>query len=62
MNVTILQEGGVDAKLLLNHDDNSTWWSFYDISWLDSIVCGDLMGPRAIVVSEETPRKNYFII
>ncbi|XP_076904496.1 piezo-type mechanosensitive ion channel homolog [Bidens hawaiensis] len=49
------KEGGVDAKLLLNHDDNSTWWSFYDISWLDSIVCGDLSGPRAIVVSEETP-------
>ncbi|KAF5762910.1 putative Piezo family protein [Helianthus annuus] len=50
------KEGGVDAKLLLNRENNSEWWSFYDISWLDSKVCGDLMGPRAIVVSEETPQ------
>ncbi|KAI3732422.1 hypothetical protein L1987_63627 [Smallanthus sonchifolius] len=50
------KEGAVDAKLLLNRENNSKWWSFYDISWLDSKVCGDLMGPRAIVVSEETPQ------
>ncbi|KAD4584482.1 hypothetical protein E3N88_22083 [Mikania micrantha] len=50
------KEGGVDGKLLLNRGNNSKWWSFYDISWLDSKVCGDLMGPRAIVVSEETPQ------
>lgn len=55
-NVVILQAGGVDAELLLNRG-SSEWWSFYDISWLDSNVCGDLMGPMAIVVSEETPRK-----
>ncbi|PWA92008.1 Piezo non-specific cation channel, R-Ras-binding domain protein [Artemisia annua] len=49
------KEGGVDAELLLNRG-NSTWWSFYDISWLESNACGDLMGPMAIVVSEETPQ------
>ncbi|XP_071738279.1 piezo-type mechanosensitive ion channel homolog [Rutidosis leptorrhynchoides] len=46
---------GVDAKLQLNRG-SSEWWSFFDISWLDSNVCGDLMGPMAIVVSEETPQ------
>lgn len=55
-NVVVLQAGGVDAELLLNRG-KSKWWSFYDISWLDSNVCGDLLGPMAIVVSEETPRK-----
>nr|GFD49150.1 piezo-type mechanosensitive ion channel homolog [Tanacetum cinerariifolium] len=48
-------EGGVAAELILNRG-NSNWWSFYDISWLESNVCGDLMGPMAIVVSEETPQ------
>ncbi|CAH1447448.1 unnamed protein product [Lactuca virosa] len=47
--------GGVDAKLLL-HRGSSEWWSFYDIDWLNSSACGDLMGPMAIVVSEETPQ------
>lgn len=56
-NVVILQGDGVDAELLLNRG-SSEWWSFYDISWLNSNVCGDLMGPMAIVVSEETPRKS----
>nr|XP_043638394.1 piezo-type mechanosensitive ion channel homolog [Erigeron canadensis] len=50
-----LKGDGVDAELLLNRG-SSEWWSFYDISWLDSNVCGDLMGPMAIVVSEETPQ------
>ncbi|KAI3678969.1 hypothetical protein L6452_38273 [Arctium lappa] len=48
--------GGVDAKLLLNRRGDSEWWSFFDISWFNSNVCGDLMGPKAIVVSEETPQ------
>ncbi|KAJ9543235.1 hypothetical protein OSB04_022942 [Centaurea solstitialis] len=48
--------GGVDAKLLLNHRGHSEWWSFFDIGWFNSNVCGDLMGPKAIVVSEETPQ------
>ncbi|KAI3752438.1 hypothetical protein L2E82_24470 [Cichorium intybus] len=47
--------GGVDAKLLL-HRGSAEWWSFYDIDWLNSSACGDLMGPMAIVVSEETPQ------
>lgn len=49
---------GVDGVLFLNRGE-SEWWSFYDISLLNSTVCGDLMGPMAIVVSEETPRKCY---
>ncbi|PWA88896.1 hypothetical protein CTI12_AA084740 [Artemisia annua] len=46
---------GVDGQLLLNRGE-SEWWSFYDISLLNSAVCGDLVGPMAIVVSEETPQ------
>ncbi|XP_076898654.1 piezo-type mechanosensitive ion channel homolog isoform X1 [Bidens hawaiensis] len=46
---------GVDGALFLNRGE-SQWWSFYDISLLNSTVCGDLMGPMAIVVSEETPQ------
>ncbi|KAJ0797112.1 putative Piezo family protein [Helianthus annuus] len=46
---------GVDGALFLNRGE-SQWWSFYDISLLNSSVCGDLMGPMAIVVSEETPQ------
>lgn len=46
---------GVDGRLFLNRGE-SEWWSFYDISLLNSTVCGDLVGPMAIVVSEETPQ------
>nr|XP_043619300.1 piezo-type mechanosensitive ion channel homolog [Erigeron canadensis] len=46
---------GVDGKVFLNRGE-SEWWSFYDISLLNSSVCGDLVGPMAIVVSEETPQ------
>ncbi|KAK9055797.1 hypothetical protein SSX86_026882 [Deinandra increscens subsp. villosa] len=51
----ILQATGVDGTLFLNRGE-SPWWSFYDISLLNSSVCGDLVGPMAIVVSEETPQ------
>ncbi|KAI3800979.1 hypothetical protein L1987_29079 [Smallanthus sonchifolius] len=46
---------GVDGVLFLNRGE-SQWWSFIDVSLLNSSVCGDLMGPMAIVVSEETPQ------
>ncbi|KAD3068641.1 hypothetical protein R6Q59_017338 [Mikania micrantha] len=46
---------GVDGVLFLNREE-SQWWSFIDISLLNTSVCGDLMGPMAIVVSEETPQ------
>lgn len=49
------EANGVDGMLVLNRGE-SEWWSFYDISLLNSSVCGDLMGPMAIVVSEETPQ------
>ena len=53
-----VQVNGVDGRLFLNRGE-SEWWSFYDISLLNSTVCGDLVGPMAIVVSEETPRKCF---
>lgn len=59
MNVDVVQANGVDGMLVLNRGE-SEWWSFFDISLLNSSVCGDLMGPMAIVVSEETPRKCRF--
>ncbi|XP_024966702.1 piezo-type mechanosensitive ion channel homolog isoform X2 [Cynara cardunculus var. scolymus] len=49
------EANGVDGMLVLNRGE-SEWWSFFDISLLNSSVCGDLMGPMAIVVSEETPQ------
>lgn len=47
--------GDVSADLVLNHG-SSKWWSFYDISLLNSSGCKDLTGPMAIIVSEETPQ------
>lgn len=49
------EANGVDGLLVLNRGE-SEWWSFFDISLLNSSVCGDLRGPMAIVVSEETPQ------
>ncbi|KAL9683988.1 hypothetical protein QQ045_021419 [Rhodiola kirilowii] len=48
------QVGIVSADLLLNHEFPG-WWSFYDLSSSNLTGCGDLTGPMAIVVSEETP-------
>ncbi|KVI12497.1 Piezo family [Cynara cardunculus var. scolymus] len=52
------EANGVDGMLVLNRGE-SEWWSFFDISLLNSSVCGDLMGPMAIVVSEETPLGRF---
>ncbi|KAL4572075.1 hypothetical protein LXL04_018844 [Taraxacum kok-saghyz] len=49
------EANGVDGMLILNRGE-SEWWSFFDIGLLNSSVCGDLKGPMAIVVSEETPQ------
>ena len=58
INGDVVQANGVDGMLILNRGE-SEWWSFFDIGLLNSSVCGDLKGPMAIVVSEETPRKHY---
>ncbi|GFZ13684.1 hypothetical protein Acr_23g0020690 [Actinidia rufa] len=34
----------------------SEWWSFHDINPLNISGCGGLVGPTAIIVSEETPQ------
>ena len=47
----------MDGGLFLNRGESQRW-TFYDIRLLNSTVCGDLIGPMAIVVSEETPRKR----
>ncbi|KAK1319859.1 hypothetical protein QJS10_CPB04g00743 [Acorus calamus] len=43
----------VSGELFMNHG-STQWWSFYDLNASD--VCGDLTGPMAIIVSEETPQ------
>ncbi|KAI3975725.1 hypothetical protein MKX01_023151 [Papaver californicum] len=43
----------VSGDLILNRG-NTEWWSFNDLN--ASTGCGDLTGPMAIIVSEETPQ------
>ena len=38
----------------MNHGDHR-WWSFHDVNASDFKGCGGLMGPTAVIVSEETP-------
>ncbi|CAK9151012.1 unnamed protein product [Ilex paraguariensis] len=45
----------VSADLVLNRG-NSEWWSLYDNNRFNVSGCGGLIGPMAIVVSEETPQ------
>ncbi|KAM6577680.1 hypothetical protein CsatB_029517 [Cannabis sativa] len=45
----------VSGELFLNRG-NPEWWSFHDIDVSNIGGCGDLAGPLAIVVSEETPQ------
>ncbi|KAK1398972.1 piezo-type mechanosensitive ion channel-like [Heracleum sosnowskyi] len=45
----------VSGDLVLNHG-NSEWWSFRDVYSSDVRICGDLTGPMAIIISEETPQ------
>nr|XP_048324692.1 piezo-type mechanosensitive ion channel homolog [Ziziphus jujuba var. spinosa] len=45
----------VSGDVVLNRG-NPEWWSFHDIDASDVSGCGDLAGPLAIVVSEETPQ------
>lgn len=51
----------VSGELVLNRG-SPDWWSFHDIDASDVGGCGELAGPLAIVVSEETPRKFFFSI
>ncbi|KAF3962629.1 hypothetical protein CMV_012877 [Castanea mollissima] len=45
----------VSGDLVLNRG-NPEWWSFHDINSLNFSGCGELAGPMAIIVSEETPQ------
>ncbi|KAL5566153.1 hypothetical protein UlMin_029317 [Ulmus minor] len=45
----------VSGNLVLNRG-KPEWWSFHDIDASDVSGCGELAGPLAIVVSEETPQ------
>ncbi|KAK9292746.1 hypothetical protein L1049_020726 [Liquidambar formosana] len=45
----------VSGDLVLNRG-NPEWWSFHDIDASDIRGCGELAGPMAIIVSEETPQ------
>ncbi|KAL7205082.1 hypothetical protein ACSBR2_018075 [Camellia fascicularis] len=45
----------VTGDLVLNHG-TPEWWSFHDIDASNVSVCGELAGPMAIIVSEETPQ------
>ncbi|KAK7392390.1 hypothetical protein VNO78_20827 [Psophocarpus tetragonolobus] len=55
-DVRPLQEDtAVTADLIINREQFE-WWAFRDINPLNlSGLCGGLMGPMAIIVSEETP-------
>ena len=46
----------VSGDLVLNQG-NPKWWSFHDIDASTVRGCGELTGPTAIIVSEETARK-----
>lgn len=48
-------EVAVSADLVINHQ-NPEWWSFFDVNPLNVTHCEGLVGPMAIVVSEETPQ------
>ncbi|KAF3454410.1 hypothetical protein FNV43_RR04857 [Rhamnella rubrinervis] len=45
----------VSGDVVLNRG-NPEWWSFHDTDASDVSGCGELAGPLAIVVSEETPQ------
>lgn len=45
------------GDLVLNRGDPE-WWSFYDVHSPAVKSCGNLTGPMAIIISEETPRKS----
>ncbi|XP_017252550.1 piezo-type mechanosensitive ion channel homolog isoform X2 [Daucus carota subsp. sativus] len=45
----------VSGDLVLNRG-NSEFWSFHDVHSSDLKICGDLTGPMAIIISEETPQ------
>ncbi|PSS10163.1 Piezo-type mechanosensitive ion channel like [Actinidia chinensis var. chinensis] len=45
----------VSGDLVLNHG-NPEWWSFHDINASEVSGCGELSGPMAVIVSEETPQ------
>ncbi|EXC31832.1 hypothetical protein L484_020660 [Morus notabilis] len=49
------EEDLVSGNLVLNRG-NPEWWSFHDIDASNVSGCGELKGPLAIVVSEETPQ------
>ncbi|GMN48728.1 hypothetical protein TIFTF001_017898 [Ficus carica] len=49
-----LEDTYVSGNLVINQENNQ-WWSFHDINASDFKGCGGLMGPIAVVVSEETP-------
>ncbi|KAJ8453235.1 hypothetical protein Cgig2_008119 [Carnegiea gigantea] len=51
-------EVAVGADLVINHQ-NPEWWSFFDINPLNVTHCEGLVGPMAIVVSEETPLGRF---
>ncbi|KAL3516156.1 hypothetical protein ACH5RR_023058 [Cinchona calisaya] len=41
---------------LVLHQGDPQWWSFHDIDFSDKSGCGELGGPMAVIVSEETPQ------
>ncbi|CAK9174686.1 unnamed protein product [Ilex paraguariensis] len=45
----------VSGDLVLNHG-SPEWWSFHDVNASDVKGCGELAGPMAVIVSEETPQ------
>ena len=47
----------VSGNLTLNEGSQS-WWTFLRDNFSTSEGCGNLDGPFAITVSEETPRKT----
>lgn len=51
-----MQVNLVTGDLVLHRGDPE-WWSFHDVDVSDRSGCGELAGPMAVIVSEETPRK-----
>nr|XP_027114534.1 piezo-type mechanosensitive ion channel homolog [Coffea arabica] len=41
---------------LVFHRGDPEWWSFHDLDVSDRSGCGELAGPMAVIVSEETPQ------
>lgn len=56
--MSIFQVDAVSADLVLNRADFN-WWSFRDINLSDIHGCGGSTGPMAIVMSEETPPREF---